>query len=71
MLSITLIDLAAGVKTLPRTGQMARLNRIFDWRSALVVPDGSAPPDYIDAAYWYDQAANRGDEQAGYDLAIL
>src|SRR5665213_1318508 len=33
--------------------------------------DGGAQPDYPGAAYWYQQAADRGDAEAAYDLAIL
>ena len=33
--------------------------------------DGSAKPDYAGAAYWYQQASDRGEVQAPYQLALL
>src|SRR5665213_3570074 len=36
-----------------------------------VTSDGSAQPDYSGAAYWYQQASDRGDTQAAYELALL
>ena len=36
-----------------------------------MAPDGSTQPDYAGAAYWYHQAADRGEAQAMYELAIL
>jgi hypothetical protein len=33
--------------------------------------DGRAKPDYASAAYWYQQASDRGEAQAAYELALI
>jgi len=41
------------------------------YQYSTLTSDGSAQPDYPGAAYWYQQASDRGDAQAAYELAIL
>lgn len=45
------------------------LGQLYEYGT--LTTDGKAQPDYTGAAYWYHQAADHGDPQAAYELAIL
>src|SRR5439155_886206 len=48
--------------------QMA-LAKLYEFGS--VGADGNVKPDYVGAAYWYQQASDGGDYEATYSLAVL
>jgi hypothetical protein len=41
------------------------------YQSGSLAPDGTPQHDYTGAAYWYNQASDRGEVQAMYELAIF